>query len=134
MAKMACAKCGGTKMAKGGTAPKKKMAKGGTAEIVGMPQYGNNPRTYSGRMVKKGGAISTINRTVSPGCKGGLVKDENGKCVMERKMAKGGSSSFGMLSVTKGIDKNPGKTYADKIAGATMKKGGLVKKKSNGKR
>ena len=27
---------------------------------------------------------------------------------------------FGMLSVKAGIDKNPGETYADKIAGATM--------------
>jgi len=29
-------------------------------------------------------------------------------------------SNFGMLSVKAGIDKNPGETYADKIAGAKM--------------
>jgi len=44
------------------------------------------------------------------------------------KMAKGGSTSFGMLSVKKGIDNNPKPTQADRIAGATMKKGGSVGK------
>ena len=43
---------------------------------------------------------------------------------MQRKMKEGGSSSFGMLSVKKGIDSNPNPTQADRIAGATMKKGG----------
>jgi hypothetical protein len=42
-------------------------------------------------------------------------------------MAKGGSTSFGMLSVKKGVDNNPAPTKADQIAGATMKKGGGVK-------
>lgn len=45
------------------------------------------------------------------------------------KMAKGGSTPFGMLSVIKEVDKNPSPTKADQIAGATMKKGGSVKKK-----
>jgi len=45
------------------------------------------------------------------------------------KMKKGGSVSFGMLSVKKGIDNNPKPTAADRIAGATMKKGGMVKSK-----
>ena len=31
------------------------------------------------------------------------------------------TTDFGMLSVKAGIDKNPGESYADKIAGATMK-------------
>lgn len=44
------------------------------------------------------------------------------------KMAKGGSTPFGMLSVKKGIDNNPNPTQADRIAGATMKKGGSVGK------
>ena len=47
------------------------------------------------------------------------------------KMSKSGS--FGMLSVKKGIDKNPKPTAADRIAGATMKKGGMVKKSSKKK-
>lgn len=45
------------------------------------------------------------------------------------KMAKGGSTPFGMLSVKKGVDNNPAPTAADRIAGATMKKGGTVKSK-----
>ena len=49
------------------------------------------------------------------------------------KMSKSGSTSFGMLSVKKGIDKNPKPTAADRIAGATMKKGGMVKKSSKKK-
>jgi len=43
-----CMSCGGSM---------KKMKMGGSAEIVGMPKYGNNPRTQTGAMVKKGGAI-----------------------------------------------------------------------------
>jgi len=38
------------------------------------------------------------------------------------KMAKGGATSFGMLSVKAGIDKNPKPTAADRIAGAKKKK------------
>jgi len=48
---------------------------------------------------------------------------------MKKKMAKGGSTSFGMLSVKAGVDKNPNPTAADRIAGAKMKKGGIVKSK-----
>jgi hypothetical protein len=48
------------------------------------------------------------------------------------KMKSGGSTSFGMLSVKKGIDNNPKPTAADRIAGATMKKGGSVKMKMGG--
>jgi hypothetical protein len=35
-----------------------KMQKGGSAEIVGMPKYGNNPRTQTGAMLKKGGSVA----------------------------------------------------------------------------
>ena len=45
------------------------------------------------------------------------------------KMKSGGSTSFGMLSVKAGVDKNPKPTAADRIAGAKMKKGGTVKSK-----
>ena len=82
MKKLGCAKCGGAmKM--------KKMQKGGSTGIVGMPQYSNNPRTDQGRVLQKGGAFAP-NRAVQSSCKNGMVRDENGKCVMERKMAKGG--------------------------------------------
>ena len=76
----------GKKMAKGGAT--KKYADGGST-IVGMPQYSNNPRTYSGRMLKEGGSFAP-NRTVKTSCKGGLVTDFDGKCVTERKMKSGG--------------------------------------------
>ena len=108
MAKMECAKCGGTKYSKGGTAPKK-MAKGGMPTKVlgpakqpfaaGIPYFTGAGQTGPESM-KKGGAI--------------------------KKYAKGGSTAFGMLSVKAGIDKNPGKTFADKIAGAKMQKGGVT--------
>jgi hypothetical protein len=67
-----------------------------------------------------GGATASFapNRAVMASCKNGMVRDANGKCVMERKMAKGGATSFGMLSVKAGIDKNPKATAADRIAGA----------------
>ena len=48
MKKMACDSCGGAM---------KKVQKGGSAEIVGMPKYGNNPRTSTGAMLKKGGSV-----------------------------------------------------------------------------
>lgn len=123
MKKMGCAQCGGTKMKKGGKTPAKKMQKGGSMGIVGMPKYGNNPRTDEGRMLQKGGSFAP-NRAVQASCKNGMVRDENGRCVMQRKMAKGGSSDFGMLSVKAGVDKNPNPTQADRIAGAKMQKGG----------
>ena len=122
--------CGGKMMSKGGkVSPVKKMKKGGiTQDIVGMPGY--NATLYP-TSFKKGGAASTTNRAVSPSCKGGLVKDASGKCVNERKFKNGGATSFGMLSVKAGIDKNPKPTAADRIAGAKMKKkmGGSTKRK-----
>jgi hypothetical protein len=55
-------------------------------------------------------------------------------CGGSMKYKKGGSTSFGMLSVKAGVDNNPKPTAADRIVGAkksasTMKKGGSVKKK-----
>ena len=68
------------------------MQKGGaTLPMMGMPMYSNNPRSEQGRILKTGG--STINRAVAPGCRGGMVKDASGKCVMERKMQDGGSKT-----------------------------------------
>ena len=53
------------------------------------------------------------------------------KGVGAKKYAKGGSS-FGMLLVKAGVDINPKPTAADRIAGAKMKKGSLVKKQLGG--
>ena len=41
-------------------------------------------------------------------------------------------NNFGSLSVKAGIDRNHGKTHADKIAGATMAKGGRATLKKGG--
>lgn len=102
----------------------KKMATGGTTGIVGMPKYGNNPRTQEGRMLKKGGSVGFApNRAVQPSCKNGMVRDASGKCVKQRASEfKKGGSTFGMLSVKAGIDKNPRPTAADRIAGAKKRK------------
>jgi hypothetical protein len=72
------------------------MQKGGaTLPMMGMPMYSNNPRSEQGRILKNGG--STTNRAVAPGCRGGMVKDASGKCVMERKMQKGGDTSSAQI-------------------------------------
>ena len=42
------------------------------------------------------------------------------------------NNKFGMLSVKAGVDKNPNPTQADRIAGATMAKGGRAKLKKGG--
>jgi len=99
----------------------KKYATGGSTGMVGMPQYGNNPRTYSGNMLQKGGSFAP-NRAVQASCKNGMVRDASGRCVMERKMAKGGFPD---------LNKDGKITKADilKGRGVIKKKGGTVKKK-----
>ncbi len=115
MKKMGCAKCGGS-MKKGGPVKMKKMAEGGTAKrniskpgagfapatkgggnlgmnIYGIPnagQTGPNRRVTTETM-KLGGNFAP-NRAVQASCKNGMVRDENGRCVMMRKMSAGGSS------------------------------------------
>ena len=69
------------------------------------------------------------NRAVKSSCKQGMVRDASGKCVMVRKMAKGGSTSLGMKSVKAGFDNNPKVTRADIITAAKKKKGGMVRTK-----
>lgn len=122
---MKTCKTGCGKMKAGGSVKKvKKMQTGGSAGIVGMPQYGNNPRTYSGRMLKEGGAFAP-NRAVQASCKGGMVRDENGKCVMERKMQKGGPLKSVNKSANPGLAKLP---TAVRNKMGYMKKGGVKKK------
>jgi hypothetical protein len=78
-------KTGGSKikkMSKGGYAPAQKGGDNVKMGIYGIPNAG---RTDS-LGFKKGG--TTTSRVVSPGCFGGKVKDENGKCVNERSKIK----------------------------------------------
>lgn len=86
-----------------GGATKKYQAGGST--IVGMPQYSNNPRTYSGRMLQAGGSFAP-NRAVQSSCKGGMVRDENGRCVTARKMQKGGDTSSAQIKKGENLLKN----------------------------
>ena len=97
-------KCGGMKKyAAGGTT--KKMKPGGMPDkIMGPPK-----KPFAAGIPYYIGAGQTGPESMK---KGGAKK---------AKMAKGGST-FGMLSVKAGIDKNPNPTAADRIAGAKMKK------------
>jgi len=106
MKKLGCAQCGGTKKMKtGGTTAAKrniskpgagfaKATKGGSNApmgIYGVPNAGMTgpSRNYVTETMKAGGSFAP-NRAVQSSCKGGMVRDENGRCVMQRKMAKGG--------------------------------------------
>lgn len=188
---MRCAQCGGAKMKNGGEPTMRQIRKmdrqdkrymkkyekqkaeelmnskrfkeGGMTGIVGMPKYGNNPRTQEGRMLKKGGAAGVKlkkadsgmqvkpgitrplppntsgvrkkyatggatasfapNRAVMASCKNGMVRDANGRCVMQRMMQTGGATKttkakkFAALAPP--YDKA---TAADRIAGAKKNK------------
>jgi hypothetical protein len=105
--------CGGkmTMSKDGKVAPVKKMAKGGVTDIVGMPKYGNNPRTQEGRMLKEGGSASL------PVCRGGLVRMPDGSCgTREKTFKKGGAIKNAKLAAL-AAPKNK-ITRADIIAGA----------------
>jgi hypothetical protein len=202
MAKMACAQCGGAKKMKAGGEPtmrqirkmdrqdkrymkkyekqkaeelmnSKRFKEGGMTGIVGMPKYGNNPRTQEGRMLKKGGAAGVKlkkadsgmqvkpgitrplppntsgvrkkyaaggatasfapNRAVMASCKNGMVRDANGKCVMERKMQDGGPTS------TRTRNTLSGGTRTRTVSGNTVnitktdKAGNVIKNKTRNK-
>ena len=113
-----CMQCGGsTKM--------KKMAKGGPI---------NKPMTYG--KIQKGGDNQKMNMYGMPQIGQGAMDGKTGQMkkggAVKKKMAKGGSTSFGMLSVKAGVDNNPKPTAADRIAGAKMNKkkmGGVTKAK-----
>jgi len=70
-------------------------------------------------MNKAGANINEINQKQGKGPAGSRVFESNAK--------DGKKTDFGMLSVKKGIDKNPKPTQADRIAGATMKDGSRTK-------
>jgi len=85
-----------------------------------------------GKMMSKGGKVSPVKKMK----KGGITQDIVGMpgynaTLYPTSFKKGGATSFGMLSVKAGIDKNPKPTAADRIAGAKMKKkmGGSTKRK-----
>ena len=71
---------------------------------------------------KKTGASTFVTTDKKTGDKKVLVTTKDGKSYSKNvKMAKGGSTGFGMLSVKAGVDNNPRVTAADRIAGAKKK-------------
>jgi hypothetical protein len=133
MNKPGCAKCG-KMMSKGGV---KKYAAGGSTlsgsaikkapvQLYGMPQ--ENLGTSGQHGFKKGGAMSKINRAVTPGCRGGMVKDANGNCVDERK-AKVGGSLKPVTGDKVGLSKLP---TAVRNKMGYQKSGGTMKKAAGG--
>ena len=91
MKKIGCAKCGGAvkpKMAKGGM-PTKVLGPAKKPFAAGIPYFTGAGQTGPEYM-QKGGSFAP-NRVVQASCKGGMVRDANGKCVMARKMQEGGN-------------------------------------------
>jgi hypothetical protein len=111
MKKLGCAKCGGMK----------KMAKGGSTKSVSISKRGAGVvKETKGDTNQKMG-IYGVAQTGPTG------PNNSGIATMKK-----GGSTFGMLSVKAGVDKNPKATAADRIAGAKMSKkkmGGAVKSK-----
>lgn len=131
---MGCAQCGKS-MKKGGV---KKYAAGGSTlsgsaikkapvRLYGMPQENMGTSGQYGIM-KKGGTMSKINRAVTPGCRGGKVKDANGNCVEERK-AKVGGSLKPVPGDKVGLSKLP---TAVRNKMGYQKSGGMTKKAAGG--
>ena len=96
--KAKCMSCGGST---------KKMAKGGSTGMVGMPQYDNNPRSYSGASLKKGGSTKSI------GCPPGY-RDINGECV-KAGILDGKSARIGVGTALTGMLGIGAKAIADKV-------------------
>lgn len=126
-----CMKCGGMKYKTGGSTMKTTVGSATPkGQIFGIPNAGSTgPNKQGMDSMKKGGSTS---RAVKHSCPPGTVRSATGGCVSERPRFKSGGSTFGMLSVKAGVDKNPKATAADRIAGAKMSKkkmGGATKKK-----
>lgn len=127
-----CMKCGGMKYKTGGSTMKTTVGSASPKGLMfGIPNAGaTGPNMQGMESMKKGGSTS---RAVKHSCPPGTVRSATGGCVSQRPTEfKKGGSTFGMLSVKAGVDKNPKATAADRIAGAKMSKkklGGATKKK-----
>lgn len=131
-----CMKCGGAtpKMKKGGM-PTKVLGPAKKPFAAGIPFFTGSGQTGPEYM-QKGGSFAP-NRSVQASCKGGMVRDANGKCVMARKMKEGGFPDLtGDNKVTKadilkgrGVFKKGGETKPS--AGLTAKQKTTVAKKAS---
>jgi hypothetical protein len=147
MKKMGCAQCGGMKKKKGGAVkkmqtggvPKRNISKPGAGfapetkggsnlgmNIYGIPNAGQTGpnRKVTTETMQKGGSFAP-NRAVQSSCKNGMVRDENGRCVMVRKAQSGGSLKPVDKSKNPGLAKLP-TPVRNKMGYA--KKGGIKKK------
>lgn len=127
-----CMKCGGMKYKTGGSTMKTTVGSASPKGLIfGIPNAGaTGPNLQGMESMKKGGSKVTA---VKHSCPPGTVRMPDGRCgTRETPSFKKGGSTFGMLSVKAGVDKNPRATAADRIAGAKMSKkkmGGATKKK-----
>ena len=109
-------------MKKGGVAKKKYQGGGYTNTTQGeLPDYSKMKKGGAKPMVKaQMGTVVKDNKKIQ---KESAKRVKKGfKPVSGPSFKKGGATSFGMLSVKAGIDKNPKPTAADRIAGAKKKK------------
>lgn len=115
-------------------------AAAGIAGIVGASSYFNSDKAAArqkARLDKKEVRKEARQdarqdrQTARAVAKSNKKEKEGFKATSSASFKNGGATSFGMLSVKAGIDKNPKPTDADRIAGAKMKKkmGGSTKKK-----
>jgi hypothetical protein len=103
--------------------------------IFGIPNAGmTGPNRNSvTETMKKGGSFAP-NRSVQSSCKGGMVRDENGRCVMARKMKEGGIAKKVTTKLVKAksgmsLKKVPsGKVGLAKLPTAVRNKMGYMKK------
>lgn len=104
-----------------------------TGKTVKTPYTESGPgRTSTGTITdkfnRKGQLTKTVTKSNVTSPTGAQYRSKDVDKVSTKTYKKGGST-FGMLSVKAGVDKNPKPTAADRIAGAKMKKGGSIKKK-----
>jgi hypothetical protein len=105
----------------------------GKKKIVSRDGETVKTRTKTTVTPNKPGSITTTGKPVTKvSVSKGDGPARTRRAIIPVKAKKGGATSFGMLSVKAGIDKNPKPTAADRIAGAKMSKkkmGGSIKKK-----
>ena len=108
-------------------------AAAGIAGILGASSYFNSDKAAARQKARleKRDEKKEARQTARNLAKSKRREEKGFKAISGPSFKNGGATSFGMLSVKAGIDKNPKPTAADRIAGAKMKKkmGGSTKKK-----
>ena len=96
----------------------------GIAGIIGASSYFNSDKAAARQKARleKRDVRKEARQTSRDLAKSKRREEKGFKPTSGPSFKKGGSTSFGMLSVKAGVDKNPKPTAADRIAGAKMKK------------